>query len=161
MSSNKLDYKIKKYIHKLKNAETLDEAESYQKKLRQYHRINHFDSNSSLKGGVNDKSLLFEKKRRELAKQLNNMSGGMPLNKSSEIENLESKLNELQDLLEEMKNMNSNHINTPVNPLVSGVDTLDDSSVKETDKLVINLDTVTDENLNPVDLEFDITDIIG
>jgi hypothetical protein len=40
MSSSKIEYKIEKYVHKLKNAETLYEAETYQRRLRQYHRIN-------------------------------------------------------------------------------------------------------------------------
>lgn len=40
MNSADFDYKLKKYIYKLKRAETSEEAELYQKKLQQYHKLN-------------------------------------------------------------------------------------------------------------------------
>ena len=38
MSDNKINYKIKKYIFKLKNVSSLDKATLYQKKIRYYRR---------------------------------------------------------------------------------------------------------------------------
>jgi len=46
MHSNQVSYKIKKYVNKLKTAQTLEDAEIYQQKLKYYHRLNMF-------GGVN------------------------------------------------------------------------------------------------------------
>ena len=40
MDSSSVEYKLKKYTHKLRNASTLQEAELYQNKLKYYHNIN-------------------------------------------------------------------------------------------------------------------------
>lgn len=47
--NNKLNYKITKYVEKLKNADTLEETDKYQTKLRKYHRAN--KSQSTIQSG--------------------------------------------------------------------------------------------------------------
>ena len=147
MSSNKLDYKIEKYIHKLKNAETLDDAETYQRKLRQYHRINQFDmpkisSKRSMIGGDNQLETV-----QDLISQLSEMSGGGINN----IDKLEGKVDEIRSLLGEMKEVNKN--SEVINKTESELGL---------NNLAIDLGNITDgSDLDPEGLELDIGQLVA
>jgi len=106
MSSNKLDYKIEKYIHKLKNAETLDEAETYQRKLRQYHRVNQFTGPKNSMVGGDHQLDSNGSHMQDLISQLSEMSGGGINN----IDQLEGKVDEIRSLLGEMKEVKNPEI---------------------------------------------------
>lgn len=145
MSSNKLDYKIEKYIHKLKNAETLDEAETYQRKLRQYHRVNQFSRpKNSMIGGSTVLNQLDSNgsQMQDLISQLSEMSGGNHINN---LDQLEEKVEEIRSLLGEMKEVNKN---SEINKTESELGL---------NNLAIDLDNMTGGfNLDPNELEFDI-----
>ncbi len=165
MSSNKLDYKIEKYIHKLKNAGTLDEAETYQRKLRQYHRINQFGTSpSNLKGGaaLSQKTSQLETVQ-DLISQLSEMSGmsftpsGSMRPSSSlksgggiNIDQIEGKVDEIRSLLGEMKEVNKN--SEAINKTESDLGL---------NNLAIDLGNLSDgSDLDPNDLNFDINQLV-
>lgn len=147
MSSNKLDYKIEKYIHKLKNAETLDEAETYQRKLRQYHRINQFgtsqvSSKNNLKGGQKDNQL---EAVQDLISQLSEMSSTI-----NNIDQIGGKVDEIKSLLGEMKEVNKN----------SEVNNNTESDIG-LNNLAIDLGNIPSDDLDQSYLNLDINQLGG